>query len=43
MYNNSLHADYHKRHNFCKRAAKITPLMVAGEAGVMHENNEVWI
>jgi len=32
--NNRLHRDCHKRHVFCKRAAKATPLMAAREAGV---------
>jgi hypothetical protein len=34
MHNNCLHADYCKRHAFCKRAAKYAPLTVSGEAGV---------
>ncbi len=32
--NNNLHADCHKWHVFCERAAKAPPLMAAGEVGV---------
>ncbi len=35
IHNKRLHADCHKLHGFCIRAAKVAPLMASGEAGVI--------